>query len=600
MNIDINTLSVIAGIVNLLPISALLVLWWVNKTQPGPGWWLLGTCAVSFAPIFTLLPPTPPLSSILIVGATILYASYPALLYIGIQRFFHRRERTRLLLSFLTLFTLLEIYLTCINDNLVVRQAVLALTMTVLLFIAGQAVYRNKSRYVTVTANFLATVMTAYSGILIATTLVTLFVIPDQNIYHTSTLHLVNVSVALVATTLNAFGFILLVNQRLIAENREVQEHLEVTLNTVPDAMLITQQRNNAYHVIRINDKFSALFGYTRADVIGKPTTAANSWKDPAERFKFISVLQEKGSCENYEAVFLRKDGSELIGSVSANSFQREGVHHVVAMTRDITKQKQTEATLRESEARTAAILRLCPFVVAVNSMTDGRYLEVNDAFERIYGYSRAEALGRTTLELNLWVDLDERMRLLDEIRTYGLVVNREIHVRHKSGEVFTVLVWVALLELQGKPCMISMGMDITERKANEQLLRLNQFALEQAVDEVYYIRQDGRFQYVNDAACRALEYSREELLALTVPEVDPEFTRDRWHEHWQEMKAAGALTLETVHRTRSGREYPVEIYVNFLEHEGQEYSCSICRDITLRKRAEEELARSRDPRLPN
>jgi PAS domain S-box-containing protein len=183
--------------------------------------------------------------------------------------------------------------------------------------------------------------------------------------------------------------------------------------------------------------------------------------------------------------------------------------------------------------------------------MADGRYLEVNDAFERMYGYSRAEALGRTELELDLWVDPDERTQLLDEIRTSGLVVDREVHVRHRSGTVFPVLVWVTPIELQGKPCLISMGMDITERKANERLLRLNQFALEKAVDEVYYIRQDGRFQYVNDAACRALEYRREELLAMTVPEVDPLFSAGRWREHWQALKVAGSLTLETLHSSR-------------------------------------------------
>ncbi|MFM8443807.1 MAG: PAS domain S-box protein, partial [Methylococcus sp.] len=136
---------------------------------------------------------------------------------------------------------------------------------------------------------------------------------------------------------------------------------------------------------------------------------------------------------------------------------------------------------------------------------------------------------------------------------------------------------------------------DITERKANERMLRLNQFAMENAVDEVYYIRQDGRFQYVNDAACRALEYRREELLTMTVPEVDPLFSEETWREHWRILKAEGSRTLETLHRSRSGRVYPVEIHVNFIEHEGQEYSCSICRDISERKLAEQALHDSND-----
>jgi len=152
---------------------------------------------------------------------------------------------------------------------------------------------------------------------------------------------------------------------------------------------------------------------------------------------------------------------------------------------------------------------------------------------------------------------------------------------------------------------LYGMFQDITERKATERQLRLTQFAVGRFVDEVYIIRDDIRFQYVNDTACRVLEYGREELMTMTVPDIDPFFSNmAEAVACWQAIKSAGSITLESLHRSRSGRVYPVEVHNNFIEYEGEGYVCSICHDITERKNAEEEIKRLAfyDPltQLPN
>ncbi|MCX7108675.1 MAG: EAL domain-containing protein [Proteobacteria bacterium] len=138
---------------------------------------------------------------------------------------------------------------------------------------------------------------------------------------------------------------------------------------------------------------------------------------------------------------------------------------------------------------------------------------------------------------------------------------------------------------------LYGMFQDITERKATERQLRLTQFAVGRFVDEVYIIRDDIRFQYVNDTACRTLEYGREELMTMTVPDIDPFFNNmAEAVACWQAIKSAGSITLESLHRSRSGRVYPVEVHNNFIEYEGEGYVCSICHDITARKTAEAQL----------
>jgi PAS domain S-box-containing protein len=128
---------------------------------------------------------------------------------------------------------------------------------------------------------------------------------------------------------------------------------------------------------------------------------------------------------------------------------------------------------------------------------------------------------------------------------------------------------------------------DITERQRTEEALRFTQFSVDKAGDEVYWIAEDGRFHYVNEAACRALGHSREELLRMKVYEIDPAMTAQNWPGYWDRMKESGSGTSESVHRTRAGRNYPVEITTNYIRYNRKEYHCAFARDITERKAAE-------------
>ncbi len=91
----------------------------------------------------------------------------------------------------------------------------------------------------------------------------------------------------------------------------------------------------------------------------------------------------------------------------------------------------------------------------------------------------------------------------------------------------------------------------------------------------------------MNEAACHALGYSREELLRMKVSEINPELTTQVWPGHWTRIKDAGALTFESVHRTKAGRLYPVEVVGNYVRYNNKEYHCAFARDITERKAAE-------------
>jgi PAS domain S-box-containing protein len=125
------------------------------------------------------------------------------------------------------------------------------------------------------------------------------------------------------------------------------------------------------------------------------------------------------------------------------------------------------------------------------------------------------------------------------------------------------------------------------KRKRAEEELRLRQFSVENASDGIFWMDSEGRIVYANASACRSLGRSRDELLSLSIPDIDPRFSKNAWEAAWKEIKDRGSITSETEHQTKDGRVFPVEVSAKYIEIGGKEYSFAFVRDITERKRAE-------------
>jgi PAS domain S-box-containing protein len=133
------------------------------------------------------------------------------------------------------------------------------------------------------------------------------------------------------------------------------------------------------------------------------------------------------------------------------------------------------------------------------------------------------------------------------------------------------------------------------ELREREKRLRFTQYAIDKTIDQAYWMTEDGRIFYVNDAACRSLGYSSDELVTLSIPDLDPNHPAEAFAEHWRTLRENGSVTMETLHRAKDGRVYPVEVRGNYVVFDGSAYNCAFATDITERKRTEEALQRSRD-----
>jgi PAS domain S-box-containing protein len=121
----------------------------------------------------------------------------------------------------------------------------------------------------------------------------------------------------------------------------------------------------------------------------------------------------------------------------------------------------------------------------------------------------------------------------------------------------------------------------------------LAQFTIERADDAIIWHDCDARIQHVNPAACDLLGYSREELLGMTIQDINPNSTRKSWAKFWKELQEKKVVVFEEDHRTRDGHIVPREIKVNFIEYKGREYAVAFNRDITERRKIEEEKSQA-------
>ena len=335
------------------------------------------------------------------------------------------------------------------------------------------------------------------------------------------------------------------------------------------------------------------LFGYTAAEMVGASILRLIPEDRLAEEHQILAEIKQGRPLQHFETIRRTKDGRRMDVSVTASPIKDASgnIIGVSKVARDITRQKQAAAALRANEEILQEVSRVAKvggwgldLATQRLSWTEEtrRIHEVAPDYEpqletAIHFYAPpARPVLREAIE----------SALADEVP-----FDLELPLITAKGKPLWVRAIGNLGKVEGKVVRLyGVFQDITETKATERLLRLTQFAMEQATDEVYFIREDAGFQFVNDAACRALELDREELLNSTMADIDPNYNAASWRQHWQELKAGGALTFETSHRSRSGRVYPVEVHANYIEHEGEAYSCGFCRDITERKRAEEAL----------
>src|SRR2546427_3457033 len=224
--------------------------------------------------------------------------------------------------------------------------------------------------------------------------------------------------------------------------------------------------------------------GYTSGELAGRNAFELPHPQDAGRLRKLLAeLLQKPGNARTAQLRLRHKDGSwHWMEGTATNLRNEPSVQAIVINARDITERMLAEAKLRQSEERFSKAFLASPAAITIATLAEGRFIDVNDSFLHLMGYSREEIIGRTALGMDMWLSADDRSSFAERLREQGFVRNYECAFRTKSGEIREGLGAAELIQLNGERCILTLIVDITDRKRFEiELSKARDEALESA-----------------------------------------------------------------------------------------------------------------------
>jgi PAS domain S-box-containing protein len=201
------------------------------------------------------------------------------------------------------------------------------------------------------------------------------------------------------------------------------------------------------------------------------------------------------------------------------------GILEFNAVGRDVTTRIEAEQALRASQAKFETVFRSSPSAIDIVRTHDGLIVDVNRAWEDLFEYSREQAIGRRTLDLGLWADLDDRQELIRQAQTYGHGTLPESDQRARSGRIKRCYLAMQVLHIDNEVHMVTNHIDLSARAAMEQALRASEVRFSKAFRAsptalAISRLHDGLLVEANDAFALLCGWSREEILGRSGVEL--------------------------------------------------------------------------------
>lgn len=362
-----------------------------------------------------------------------------------------------------------------------------------------------------------------------------------------------------------------------------------------PNSTVICSVPDGRY--IEVNDAWVEHSGFRREEAIGRTALELNVWVSLEEWEEIMTILRIKGSISNREVRFRTKNGTIRICLFSADLLSLTQGTYMLSVLRDITQLKQTDEALRLSQEKYTKAFQSHPEPMSINTLPEGIYVEVNEAFLKATGYARGEVMGRSALELGIWVNNVEREYWVARVRTHNYTMRgEEIRFRMKNGDIRTFIFSTEMINMGGTPHMLWSVQDITERKTMEEALRLSENKFSRAfnispVPMSITTLAEGRFVAVNEALCRVVGYTREEILNRTSLEMgvwDNKAFRKPLEDKISQKQPVREMDL--FFRKKDGEERIGLLSAEAIEINGEACILSTVQDVTERRTAENEI----------
>ncbi|MGO9569900.1 MAG: PAS domain S-box protein [Desulfomonilaceae bacterium] len=343
-----------------------------------------------------------------------------------------------------------------------------------------------------------------------------------------------------------------------------------------------------------VNVRMAEMLGYSGEEMIGRAVTDFMFDADAPDHLRRMENCHQRLS-ENYERRFRRKDGRTVWTLVSATPIFDDDhrFNGLFGMFTDITERKRAEEVLRESEERFSKAFRYAPALMTISNVEDGRYVDVNNEFCRVSGFTREELVGRTSIELG-WISPQDRLRLVEQLELHGRLEEMELNLTAKDKRQVYCVYRGEIVQFHNRPYLLSIVQDITERKkADEVLRRHNEFlttVLGSLTHPFYVINADNHLiELANAAALSSGVSASSTCYGATHGREIP--CNDSAHPcPLDEVKRTGQpARVEHVHHDKEGKPRNIEVHAYpVLDDTGKVVQViEYCLDVTDLKQAE-------------
>ncbi|MFC1920336.1 PAS domain S-box protein [Chloroflexota bacterium] len=359
-------------------------------------------------------------------------------------------------------------------------------------------------------------------------------------------------------------------------------------LDIAPNPIIVVNPDSTTRYV---NPAFEKLTGFSAGEVVGnKPPNPwwRNSVLKEATAQSIIDLENPKSA---QEVLFQKKNGERFwITSSSTPVRTNDKLQYTLVIWNDITERKQAETALKESEEFRSRLLDISPNpIFVVNPDTSIRY--ANPALEKLTGFTKEELIEMKS-PYPWW--REKHRKQIQEKLDEGMQIERrteEALFQKKNGEKFWVESSSTPVKINGNTqyTLVTWN-DVTERKQIEEEVRLRAELLDNAGDSINVIDLEGNFIYINEVFCRSHEYSRDELMGMTIGQLVALAPNLSVESRLKAIEAAGESVFETVHIRKDGTEIKLEVHSRTIESGGKKLILNVERDITDRLKKEEEI----------
>jgi PAS domain S-box-containing protein len=381
---------------------------------------------------------------------------------------------------------------------------------------------------------------------------------------------------------------------RSLERLRKSEEKFSKAFHTSPDVMSIVDLATHCY--LEVNDAHEKVFGFKREEVIGRSAVEIGLLVNPALRDKAQAQLEATGSVRNLEIKARNRKGDLLTMLHSAEVIELDGRICSLRVSHDITEKKQAEQALRESEEKFSKAFHSSPDAVSISELKTGRIVDINDSFPRIYGYTRDEIIGRTSIELGMWQQPEDREEFVRRLARDGHIRGWAGIGRRRSGELFHRLISAEMIEIKGQPHVIIVIHDMTAQRRAEMALQASEEGLRATIENtpdvaVQWFDQRGRVTFWNKASENIYGWPSALAVGKTLDELI--FTREQGGQFLQaiqkiEQSGKPVGPVEFPFRSRDGKSGVILSTLFKIQIQSGE-SRFVCMDVDLTQRKQAE-----------